>query len=110
MSHSILRRHRTSRYGHYQSEHDQSRKSYETGHALGEQDRRQPLASFDSRLIGRPPCVEQLHELLTRSVVVPFAIAFHDCDQMFERVMSAAFAVERKRKIEPCLMVERIGG
>src|SRR6266576_4527477 len=108
MSHSTLRRHRTSRYGHYQSEHDRSRKSYETGHALGEQDRRQPLAACDGRFIGRPPCVEKLHELLARSVIVPFAIAFHDCEQMFERVKPAAFAVERECKIEPRLMVERI--
>src|SRR5947209_5422177 len=101
MSHSSLRRHRTSRYRHYQSGHDRSRQSYETGHALGEQDRRQALASFDSRFIGRTPCVEKLHELLARAVIVPFAIAFHDCEQMFERVKPAAFAVERERKIEP---------
>src|SRR5260370_25925076 len=89
---------------------DRSWKSYESGHALDEQDRRQPLASFDSRLIGRPPCVKQLHELLARSVIVPFAIALHDREQMFERVKPAAFAIERERKIEPRLMVERIGG
>src|ERR1700687_2894841 len=110
MSHSTLRRHRTSRRGHQQSEYDRSRKSYETRHALGEEDRRQPLASFDSRFIGRAPCVEKLHELLARAVIVPFAIAFHDCEQMFERVKPAAFAVERERKIEPGLMVELIGG
>src|SRR6202047_5425838 len=110
MSHSTLRRHRTSWRGHQQSEYDRSRKSYETRHALGEQCGRQPLASFDSGFIGRAPCVEKLHELLARSVIVPFAIAFHDCEQMFERVKPAAFGGERKRKTDPPLVAARLGG
>src|SRR5215470_13887050 len=76
---------------------------------LGEQDRRQLLAPIDRGFIGRTPCIEKLHQLLARGVVVPFAIALDDGEQMFERVLAATFAVEGDRKIEPRLMIERIG-
>src|ERR1700758_4370225 len=76
---------------------------------LSEQDRGEPLAAFDRRFISRTPCVEKLHKLLACTVIVPFAVAFDDRQQMFERVEPAALAVERQRKIEARLMIERIG-
>src|SRR5262249_57155321 len=53
---------------------------------LSEQDRGKPLAAFDRRFIGRTPCVEKLHKLLARAVIIPFAVALDDCQQLFERV------------------------
>src|SRR2546423_14961032 len=108
MSHSILRRHRTSLHGHHETEHDPSRQSCETRHALGEQDRRKPLASFDGRFIGRPPCAEKLHVLLSCAVVVPFAIALHVCDQSFERVMVAGSTRVSKSLLQPYMSHEQI--
>jgi len=49
-----------------------------------------------------------LNELLAGSVVVPFAVALDDGDQMVERILTAALAVERHRQIEAGLMVERL--
>jgi hypothetical protein len=46
---------------------------------------------------------------LARAVIVPFAVAFDDRQQMFERIEPAAFAIERQRKVEARLMIERIG-
>src|SRR6185437_8950273 len=40
---------------------------------LGEQDRRQSLASLDGGLVRRAPGLEELHQLLARAVLVPFA-------------------------------------
>src|SRR5271170_5910328 len=77
---------------------------------LREQDRRQPPAALDRGLVGRTPGLEKLHELLSRAVVVPFTVALDDADQLLQRVEPLALAVERQRKIEPRLMVERIGG
>src|ERR1043166_4884498 len=73
-----------------------------------EQDRRQPPAALDGGLVGRPPGVEQLDQLLARAVVVPFAVAAHDFQQLVERFLALSFAVERQRQIEACLMIERI--
>src|ERR1019366_9931047 len=55
-------------------------------------------------------CIEELNELLAGAVIVPFAVAPDDADQLFERIEPLALAVEREREIEPRLMVERIGG
>src|ERR1700691_2432135 len=74
------------------------------------QDRRQLPAPVDGRFVGRTPCIEKLNELLAGAVVVPFAVAPDDGDQMIERLGAAALAVERERQIEARLMVERIGG
>src|SRR6266850_3226669 len=64
---------------------------------LREQDRRQPLAPVEGRLVGRPPGLEQLHELLARAILVPFAIAAHDLEQVVERLLALALGVERDR-------------
>src|SRR5580704_18398714 len=54
--------------------------------ALRKQDRGQPLAPVDGGFVGRTPCIEELNELLAGAVVVPFAIALDDGDQVLERV------------------------
>src|SRR5688572_25006489 len=76
---------------------------------LSKQDRRQPLAAFYGRVVGRTPGFEELHELLARAVVVPLAVAPHDRDQVVDRFRALALAVERDREVEARLVVERIG-
>ena len=46
---------------------------------------------------------------MRRGVVVPFAVALDDLDQVIDRLLAAALAGERDREIEPGLMIERIG-
>src|SRR5271165_4199452 len=75
-----------------------------------EQDRGQPLAAADGRLVGRTPSLEKLHELLARAVVVPFAVALDDLDEIVDRLCAASLAVQGDREIEARLMIERIGG
>src|SRR2546425_10095541 len=70
----------------------------------------EPLAPVDGRLVGRPPRLEELYELLARAVVVPFAIAPDDLEEMVARFGAAPLAVQGDREIEPRLMIERIGG
>src|SRR4029077_21040341 len=65
---------------------------------------------FDRCFIGRTPGVEKLHQLLARAVIVPFAVALDDRQQMLERIEPAALAVKRERKIKGRLMIERVGG
>ena len=95
MSHSTPRRHRNL---------------FPPATTLREKYRRQPLAPFDRSFVGRTPGIEELNELLAGAVIVPFAIALHDGDQLFERIQPPAVAVERHREIESGLMVGRIGG
>src|SRR5947209_16832548 len=73
-----------------------------------EQNRRQPLAAVDGRLVRRPPSLEELHELLARAVILPLAIAPDDLDEVVDRLRPAALAVQRHREVEPRLMVEWI--
>src|ERR1700675_4141479 len=75
---------------------------------LSEQNRRQPLAAVDRGFVCRTPCIEKLNELLARAVIIPFAVALDDGDQLLERILPPALAVERQRKIEARLMIERI--
>src|SRR5581483_5840789 len=76
----------------------------------GEQYRRQPAASVNGRLVGRPPCIEKLDELLPRAVVVPFAIASDDLQQMVDGLLALVVGIERQREIEARLVIERIAG
>src|ERR1700751_2355114 len=77
-------------------------------YVLREQDRRQPLASFDSRFIGATPGLKELHELLARAVVVPFAVAPDDFEQLRRRLAALAHGVERGGEMESRLMIERV--
>src|SRR5712671_7415507 len=76
---------------------------------LRKQNRRQSLAAGNRGLVGRAPGLEELHELLARAVVVPLAVALDDFHQLIDRLRALAAGVERHRKIEAGLMVERIG-
>src|SRR6266852_5118337 len=78
--------------------------------ALREQDRRQPLARLDGGLIGRAPRLEELHQLLARAVVVPFAVALDDFEQLAGGLAALAAGIERGRQIESGLMIERVCG
>jgi hypothetical protein len=73
-----------------------------------EQDRRQPLASIHGRLVGRTPRLEELDELLARAIVIPFAVAFDDFEQMIDRFRTAPLAVQGDREIEAPLVIEGI--
>src|ERR1700761_3163468 len=77
--------------------------------ASGKQNRRKPLAPVDGGSIGRPPGFEKLYQLLAGAVLVPFAVALDDREQLLGRLRAFAVGVERGREIETGLMVERIG-
>src|ERR1700738_4264953 len=79
-------------------------------YALRKKDRRQPLAPLHGGLIGRAPRLEELHQLLARAVLVPFAVALDDFEQLTGRLSALARGVERGRKIESRLMIERVCG
>src|SRR5262245_26177733 len=76
----------------------------------GEQDRREPPAPIDGRFVGGPPGLEELDQLLARSVILPFAVALDDLDQIVDRFRAPPLAVEGNGEIEAGLMVERVGG
>src|SRR5215831_4792268 len=76
---------------------------------LGKQNRRQSLAAVHGGLVGRTPGLEELNQLLARAVVVPFAIALDDLQQVIDGLLPLPLAVQREREIEARLMVERIG-
>src|SRR5579875_3410927 len=75
-----------------------------------EQNRRKFLAAFDRRGIGRTPGGEKLQKLLACAVVLPFAVALHDRQQMLDRLRALALGVQRGGEVETGLMIERIGG
>src|SRR5262252_2646087 len=77
---------------------------------LREQDRREASSASDGRLVGRTPGVEQLDQLLAGAVVVPFAVAPDDLQQVIERLLALALGVQRDRQVEARLVVARIGG
>src|SRR5215207_3530154 len=74
----------------------------------GEQHRRQPPPPEHRQVVGRPPGLEELDELLARRLVVPGALAPDDVDQRIDRLLAAAPGVERKGEVEAGLMVERV--
>src|SRR6516225_11716738 len=74
------------------------------------QDRRQLLSSLDGSLIGRAPRIEELDQLLSCTVIVPFAVTPDDFKQMVGGLIAFAARIERGRKLKPCLMIERIRG
>ena len=52
------------------------------------------------RLVGAAPRLEELHQLFSRAILVPFAIAFDDLEQLVGRLGAVALGVERGRQIE----------
>ena len=61
---------------------------------LSEQDRREALSPLDRGFVGWTPGIEELDELLAGAVVVPFAVALDDVDQMLQRLAAARAALE----------------
>src|ERR1700731_2982978 len=59
-------------------------------------------------LVSGAPGLEELNKLLTGTVIVPFAVAAHDLDQMVERLLPTVIAVQRYCKIKARLMIERV--
>src|SRR5260370_25676710 len=76
--------------------------------ALGNTTRRQPLSAIDGGLVGRAPGLEQLHQLFAPPVVVPFAIALDDLEQVIDCLLTAPLCIQREREIETGLVVERV--
>src|SRR3954470_15919280 len=62
--------------------------------ALGKQDDRQALASLDGCIIRTAPGLEELHQLLAGAVVVPFAVALDDREQLLGGGGAVALHVE----------------
>src|SRR3954471_20754225 len=78
--------------------------------ASRKQDGRQPLAALDGSLVGRTPGFEELHQLLARAVLVPFAVALDDFQKLRGSLGALAGGIQRDREIEARLMVQRVGG
>src|SRR3569833_705906 len=64
----------------------------------GEQDRREPLATVDGGLVRAAPGFEELHQLLARAVIVPFAVALDDLEQMIGCLLALARSVHGDRQ------------
>src|SRR5258708_33729908 len=62
---------------------------------LRKQNRRQPLASVHGCLVGAAPRLEELHQLFSRGVLVPFVIAFDDVVQFVGRLRAVSLRAER---------------
>src|SRR5579871_1423998 len=65
--------------------------------ASDEQQRGKTAAALDRRLVIHAPDLEELQKLLAGAVVVPFAVALDDLDQLIGRVAALAAGVEREQ-------------
>ena len=77
---------------------------------LRKQDCRQPLSSIHGRFVGAAPCLEELHELPARAILVPLAIAPDDFEQLVGGFRPVALRIQRGRQVESSLMIERVCG
>src|ERR1700735_240994 len=73
-----------------------------------EQDRRQPAAARYGVFVGGAPGLEKLQQLLAGAVIGPATGAAPDFHQMVDRLLPALIGIQRARKIEPGLMIQRI--
>src|SRR5262249_7486488 len=83
---SAGRRYRCDRFG----------KAHPLATRSGKEDGRQPPPALEGQWILRSPGVEQLHQLLTCSLFVPFAIATNHFQQLIERFGLLALGGERR--------------
>src|SRR5262249_25079085 len=70
------------------------------------QNRRQPLTAIDGGLVGRAPGLEELDQLLARPIVIPFAIALDDLEQVIDGLLAASLGIQRDCEIEAGSVVE----
>src|SRR5688500_5648262 len=75
---------------------------------LREQQRRKPPPRGDRAGVGRAHGLEQSHQLLARSVLIPFAVPLHDIEQFFQRLVALAVRIEAEREIITRLEVRRV--
>src|SRR5690242_9468902 len=74
----------------------------------GEEERAEALAAGDRRRILDAPGLEELHELLPRSLVVPGAVAAHDLQELVGRAGAIALPVQHHCEIEARLVIVRV--
>src|SRR5689334_20104387 len=75
-----------------------------------EEDRGEAAPPRDGERVGRAHRFEELHQLLAPSLLVPGAVAPHQLEQLVDRRLALAGGEQRRRQIEPRLVVLRIGG
>ncbi len=71
----------------------------------GKQKRRQLAPCAERRGIGIAPRLEELEQLLARTVIVPLAAGLHDEKQLIGRIFTPPLRVTHLRKIEPGLII-----
>ena len=73
--------------------------------ALGEKDRGEFAPRGDGARIGRSHRFEQRDKMLARRVVIPFAVAPDDFQQIFDGAFAIALGVTRQSQIVARLMI-----
>src|SRR5205823_4492004 len=58
--------------------------------------------------VGRPHHLEKLDQLLAGGLLVPFAVALEQAQQFIDRLLALAGAEQRRRQLEPRLVVLRV--
>src|ERR1041385_7104341 len=76
----------------------------------GEEQRRQPAAAGQCRLVGWTPSLEKPEELLAGLVLLPTPVLGEDFKQRVDCAGAIATGVPEEGEIEPGLMVPGIGG
>ena len=76
---------------------------------LRKQDRRQAFASLDGGFVRGAPRFEELHELPAGGIIVPFAVARDDFQQVIGGLAALATSVQCGSQVESRLMIERVG-
>ena len=65
--------------------------------------------AVDGARIGRAHRLEQRNKMLARGVLVPFAVASHDFEQLRDGAFAIARRIQRQRQIVTRLMIGGIG-
>src|SRR5690554_1699875 len=79
------------------------------GNCSREQERGQAPPSGQGGLVGRPPGLEELQELLARLVLLPTAVRTEDVKELVGRRRAVARSGEHEGEVEAGLEVGRIG-
>src|SRR5207302_2333138 len=73
-----------------------------------EHQRRQPAPRAQGQRVGRTHDLEELDELTPRRLFVPVAVALEEGQQLVDRWFALAAAEERRRQLEPRLVIVRV--